>query len=318
MNINNFENHLYESRAVAVVSRGELPQPFLDALIYGSVRTDDKKYDARDIIRAVTWGFIKPKPEHEEENKSSLCAYFNSKKKNYVIANHLQASCYRDRVRNCGTFTEKPFQSAADVLLEIIPSIRLHRLICPILNSDTQPFLSKEEDVPVPHEHCWNSCFINLFQRNSGSMHCSEKRLGMPDFACTYKSVKIIIESIMSYRSCKDIQEHADRFGNSRAGMKQYQVVDGCKYLRGLVIIGGSMQNIKEKMADVKLDEGNKDLQIMGLCPYSGYHSMEFILRTPSNDLKNYTISCNMVPQRLRKGELVVGHTFGKSFECRR
>ena len=66
MNISTFEEYLYMSRAVTVFWGRELPQPFLDVLIYASVRAD--KYDVRDIIRAVTWGFIKPKPEHEEQN----------------------------------------------------------------------------------------------------------------------------------------------------------------------------------------------------------------------------------------------------------
>ena len=140
----------------------------------------------------------------------------------------------------------------------------------------------------------------------------------MPDFVCVHKPgfVKIIIESVMSYRTFEEIQDHADRFGSGDGRMSQYQAIesDGVKCLRGLVIIGGNEGKIKKKnMAQVKLDAGNGDLQIMGLCPMSGYHSMNFFLRTPSNDLKDYVISCNMVPQRLREGNLVVGHTFGKS-----
>ena len=138
----------------------------------------------------------------------------------------------------------------------------------------------------------------------------------MPDFVCIHKPgfVNIIIESVMSYRTLPEIREHADRFGGGKGGKTQYQAIesDGVKCLRGLVIIGGNEGQIKNAMAGVKLDAGNGDLQIMGLCPMSGYQSMKFFLHTPST-VKDYVISCNMVPQRLREGNLVVGHTFGKS-----
>ena len=132
-----------------------------------------------------------------------------------MIANHLQASCYHEELRKRGKFAELPFNSAADVLLEIIPSIRLHHLVSPILSADYESFVSKSSSVlPLPHELCWSTCFIRLFGRGSGTQNSTETGLGKPDFTCRYQHARtnIIIEAVLSYRSFDEVQEHADRF----------------------------------------------------------------------------------------------------------
>ena len=232
-----------------------------------------------------------------------------------MIVNHLQASCYRTELRKRGTFLELPFNSAADVLLEIIPRIRLHHLISPILSPVYKSFVSTASSIlPLPHELCWTTCFISLFGRGSGTQNSTKTGLGKPDFTCNYQHAKtnIIIEAVLSYRLLADIQEHADRFILTEEH-KSYRSIttNGFKCFRGLVIIGRDLEETERKMKRVNLKDSNSDLQIMGLCPLSGYHSMVFILRT-SKGCEDYTIACNLVPQRLVDGKLEVGHTFSK------
>ena len=314
-----FEGVLYESRAVRVASCGiniKPTMPFIHALIHGSVTTDDG-YSHPDIVQSVGCGFLKPRPEkNSTEGERGNFHLYTSFEGTYVIANHLQASCYHAELRKRGTFAELPFNSAADVLLEIIPRIRLHHLICPILSPVCKSFLSPASSIlPLPHELCWTTCFISLFGRGSGTQNSTETGLGKPDFTCSYLHARtnIIIEAVMSYRPLETIQEHADRFILTDKH-KSYRSIrtNGFKCFRGLVIIGRDLEETKNKMKGVDLKDSNSDLQIMGLCPLSGYHSMVFILRT-SERCKPYTIACNLVPQRLIGDDLAVGHTFGKS-----
>lgn len=134
---------------------------------------------------------------------------------------------------------------------------------------------------------------------------------------CVCIHIKIIIETVLSYRTLADVQEHADRF--LLTGKQSYYLptTNGFKCFRGLVLIGRDLKETTDKMMQVNLvEDSNSDLQIMGLCPLSGYHSMVFILRTGETSFEKYTIACNMVPQRLVNGKLTLGHTFGKSCVC--
>ena len=318
-----FEDILYQSRAVRVTICGidiRPPKPFIHALIHGSVGEEDG-YSRDEIVYCVACGFLKPQPETNSTGveRESFNVY-TSFRGTYMIANHLQASCYHEELRKRGKFVEVPFNSAADVLLEIIPRIRLHHLISPILGPMYKPFVTKASSIlPVPHELCWTTCFISLFGRGSGTQNSTETGLGKPDFTCRYQHAQtnIIIEAVMSYRSPDEVQDHADRFLLTDK-YKSYRSIttNGFKCFRGLVLIGSNLQITKNKMMKVKLADTNSDLQIMGLCPLSGYHSMVFILRTSQDCCKAYTIACNLVPQRLVDGNLAVGHIFGKSCVC--
>ena len=291
-----------------------LSRPFIHALVYGHVDvnpgldTEDNREE--DVVDAVTIGRLKP----EQSAVHSLVQYHGWTGR-YVIGNHLQASCYRPNLLERGTFCEKPFKSAADVLLQIIPDIRLHKLVVPCHRDATKPFIARSSnETPVPHEACWNSCFVQLFKRGAGSLGGSstEEGLGKPDFVCKYLDIDIIMESVMANRGLKEVQAHANRFRQD--GPKSYQPTTDTELrsLRGLVVIGSDVKRIIKHMERVQLHETNNDLEIMGLCPVSGYHSMIFILRTEDSSCCQYTVPCNMVPRRLLDGELVVGHTFGK------
>ena len=310
LDIQNFESRLYESRAVSSFAAMELSPPFIHALVYGHVDVDNFKLNMDEVVNAVTVGRLKP----ERSAVQSLVRYCKYTGK-YVIGNHLQSSRYRSKLLDRGTFHEKSFECAADVLLEIIPGIRLHKLIVPCHRGTTKPFIVRtNNEIPLPHEACWNRCFTELFKRDSGTLDGSstEEGLGKPDFVCKHSDVDIIMESVMAYRSLPEVQEHADRFRND--GPKSYQPTTDPKLrsLRGLVVIGSDVKHIIQRMEKVQLHKTNNDLEIMGLCPVSGYHSMVFIFRTEDSGCRQYTVPCNMVPQRLLDGELVVGHTFGK------
>ena len=288
-----------------------LSPPFIHALIYGHVDVySDSSSSNWELINAVSVGRLKP----EKSEVQSLVEYFDYDGR-YVIGNHLQASHYRSKVLESGKFREKPFKCAADVLLEIMPSIRLHKLVIPCHRDTAKPFITRTRNgIPVPHETCWNRCFVELFKRNSGTLDGSStaEGLGKPDFVCKHSDVDIVMESVMAYRSLSDVQAHADRFHND--GPKSYQPTTDPKLrsLRGLVVIGSDVKRIIHHMENVQLHKTNSDLEIMGLCPVSGYHSMVFIVRTEDSSCRQYTVPCNMVPQRLLDSKLVVGHTFGK------
>ena len=118
-----FEEVLYANRAVKVNGISSAPRVFIDALAGGTVNGEE--YDADEMVGAVTKGYIKP----AESLHSNLVPY-NDYTGSYVIGNHLQAGHYHPHLESRGMmFASKPFNSAADVLLEIIPRIRLHNLV---------------------------------------------------------------------------------------------------------------------------------------------------------------------------------------------
>ena len=309
--VTHFEHVLYESRAIRV-RNGEFkvpPLPFLHALANGSV--DSKFFDATDMVNAVTTGFLKP----QGSENVALWRYFGYKD-TYVISHHLQADAYKKWVTFYFNCVEKPFESAADVVLEIIPRIRLHDLLVPCHREEYQPFGSGE-DIPLPHEDCWKQCFIQQFGRGAGSQFSTKKHVGMPDFVCEYAGRDIILELTLTDRNVRD---HTDRFASSEKGMVAYQptVKEGFTSLRGLVVIGTQLKKVKRDMekAQRQLDEsGITDVQILGLCPVSGYCHMLFIHITDAvaNDYSLHEIECNSVPQRIVNGDVVIGHTFGNA-----
>ena len=313
-----FTQVLYESRAVKVNQNKALPAPFIRALAMGSVEAD--QCDASDLVQAVTDGFLMP-----AEGLVSTLVRYHDYSGTYVIANHLQSSYYHEDLKKRGIFFEKPFDSAADVLLEIIPSIRLHDLVGSCYRPESQPFSSSYHNkghIPIPHENSWNDCFARLFKYADNRHYSTKKGLGQPDLACLLllqeqgDGCEIIIESVMSKGG--RVQEHVDRFlAEGEDSMELYQSTEGFKTLRGLLVIGNQVTQVKRIMKKVQLKESNKDLQIMGLCPMSGYKSMKFIVSTSAqHNFHEYTIQCNLVPQRLRNNQLVVGHTFGKYVAC--
>ena len=283
-----FEDHLYVSRAVKV-NGDKAPLPFIHALAVG--RVEAGKYDKHETLEAVVNGFLKP----EQSLESTLVSYTNQHDA-YVIGNHLQASCYHADLQEQAILFEKPFNSAADVLLEVIPSIRLHNLMSSFDETDPQ-FLSKsttKSDFPLPYEECWNTCFRDIFGRGSGTPKSTKKNIGMPDLKCQHDDRAIIIETVMSYQNKAGVQKHADRFCSPPKGMESYQPTTqkGRISLRGLVVIGENQEEVTSLLKQVQLDEANKDLEVMGLCPLSGYHSMRFIRRTTDNRCQQYTIPC--------------------------
>ena len=314
-----FEYALHSSRAVKVNGDSPMFQPFLHALIEGSVKSS--KFDSHDIVEAVTLGYLKPLTQKSLNTGNhlgnwrcrgaSLWQYYGYEG-NYTIAHHLQVDHYeyRKALEESFTLFEKPFNSAADVLLEIIPRIRLHELLPPPHRPEYKLF-GDGEDVPLPHENSWNNCFIQLFGRDAGTQHSSAGGLGMPDFVCEYDGRDIVIEAVLSKR---DVQERADRFSDlPEKGKKNYQPTtkEGFKSLRGLVVLGTREEKVISAIKRVQLYDSNIDVEIMGLCPQSGYASMLFIHRTADNVYKTHHIQCNSVPQRLVDGELAIGHTFG-------
>lgn len=302
-----FEDALYISRGVKV--NGTPPtQPFLYALAAGRVHSSQcNKTD--DLIKSVTHGFLKP-----ESSADVSVVPYTGYRGNYVIAHHLQSDYYHAHLKEQYNLYEKPFNSAVDVLLEVIPGLRLHELLVPCHRPEHSPF-HWSSILPLPHEDCWNHCFRQLFGRHAGTQRSTKPGVGMPDFVCQYDGRDIVIESVI-YTSISEVQVRADKFSNlPKLKRDSYQkaVKEGVINLRGLVVIGTQVEKVESLMKQVQLRETNKDLEIMGLCPVSGYRSMVFIRRTAGNECQHHTIKCNLVPQRLVDGKLVVGRTFGKT-----
>ena len=247
-------------------------RPFLYALTTGSVPSN--QFEADDLIKSVTHGFLKP-----ESSADASVVPYTGYKGNYVIAHHLQSDYYHAHLKEQYNFFEKPFNSAVDVLLEVIPGLRLHELLVPCHRPEHSPF-HWSSTVPLPHEDCWNHCFRQLFGRHAGTQKSTKK--GMPDFVCQYDGRDIVIESVIC-TSVAAVQERADRFSNlPKIGKGAYQadVKEGITNLRGLIVIGTRVEMVEERMKKVQFRETNKDLEIMGLCPVSGYRSMVFIRHT--------------------------------------
>ena len=130
-----FTQVLYQSHAVRVNQKKPLTPPFINALAMGSVDSDPDQCNASDLVEAVTYGFLMP----AEGLVSTLVRYYDYSG-TYVIANHLQSSYYHADLKKRGIFFGKPFDSAADVLLDIIPSIRLHDLVGSCYRPESRPF----------------------------------------------------------------------------------------------------------------------------------------------------------------------------------
>ena len=307
-----FEDHLYMSRAVCVNNGIEPTKPFLYALAAGSVHSDHFD-DADELIKSVTHGYLKP-----DSSADVRILPYTGHTGNYVIAHHLQSDYYHKDLQKHYKFRQKPFNSAADVLLEIIPALRLHELLPPAHRAEYSIF-HHSSVVPLPHEDCWNECFRKLFGRGAGTLRSTYSSIGKPDFVCLHDGCDIVIESVIAGKSIAEVQKRVDKFSSS-SKKSAYQAVakEGITNLRGLVVIGTQVEKIENYMKQVKLCPfgSNKDLEIMGLCPLSGYRSMLFIRLTADNECQNHTIKCDLVPQRLVDDKLVVGHTFGKTSCC--
>ena len=81
----------------------------------------------------------------------------------------------------------------------------------------------------------------------------TKEGLGQPDLACLLQQgdgCEIIIESVMSKSG--RVQEHTDRFlSGGRESRQLYQATEGLKTLRGLLVIGNRVTQVKSIMKRV-------------------------------------------------------------------
>ena len=304
-----FQTAINSSRAVKI--KHTPSPPFIHALAFGSVSTKTKTFEEHMIRDAVVKGFLKPKKSLE----SNLVDYTGYDLHEYVIGNHLQADYYRDWLSKV-KFSPCPFVNAADVILDVLPQIRLHQLLGPCDNKKASPFSSRLSAVPVPHEDNWNNCILKLFGRGATTYYSSKKGIGKPDFYCKLASyhLEIIIESLMT---TNNVQEHADRFLDVKFGGKDLYnpnpelKLKGFRALRGLLVIGCSLKAIQHKVSAVELQSGNVDVLVMGISPQNGYKMMDFIWRKPNGTSVHTIIPCDSVPRRLRDEVITIGRTPG-------
>jgi hypothetical protein len=318
-----FETYLHASRAVKVNGGLRIPRPFLYALAKGAINNGDEKFSAQEMVLAVTAGFLQPKPT---SSVSGALVPYNDYYGTFVLGNQLQADHYQDEPDKQGmVFHGKPFNTAADVVLEIVPKLRLYSLLDPVHHAAARPFSATGAGLPVPHEDCWNDQIRKLFGRGAGTHHSSDKGLGMPDFTCAFtdessessesanRRVAVVMDSVMAQSS--SIQLHFDRFlPEGIESKKLYQPSSNVDInLRSLLIIGGNKDDVKRNMAAVKRGKGSEDVEILGLCPRHGYTAMTFCWFTSEGECLSEDVACDSVPQRLRDNKIVVGRVVGAS-----
>ena len=204
--------------------------------------------------------------------------------------------------------TKKPYESVDDVLLEIIPKLRLHNLLNPCFRADFEVFshtASSKSAIPIPQEDCWNKQMRNLIL---GAGTQSSSNTGMPDFVCELNETTHVIFDNMLVTRQSDLEDHIGRFCKTGPSAYQPTAKKGVTTLRGLVIIGSPPSKVTAFMQKAKLSETNADLRIMGLCPLSGYKRFCFITRRArTGDFAQFTIYADSVPRRLVRGNIVIG-----------
>ena len=201
-----FERVLHRSRAVAVKRGVSIPLPFYFALAESEVC--GREFSPAVMSAALILGFLKPR-----ESLTSNLHPYDKINGIYVIANHLQADHYSKLLKRANVcLTKKPYESVDDVLLEIIPKLRLHNLLNPCFRADFEVFshtASSKSAIPIPQEDCWNKQMRNLIL---GAGTQSSSNTGMPDFVCELNETTHVIFDNMLVKRQSDLEDHIDRF----------------------------------------------------------------------------------------------------------
>jgi hypothetical protein len=90
------------------------------------------------MVYATTAGFIQPEAAQGDDPFVKYSNY----QATYVIANHHQSDHYHDELKKVAELAEDPFGSAADVILAVVPKLRLHRLVVSGHLANARPFQS--------------------------------------------------------------------------------------------------------------------------------------------------------------------------------
>ena len=112
-----FEKVLHCSRAVRVNGDNKIPLPFVYALAESEVHGEN--FSPAALSAALILGFLKPR-----ESLISNLHRYDYLDRIYVIVNHLPPDQYGYLLEKKHLkFTQDPYKSAEDVLLEVIPKL---------------------------------------------------------------------------------------------------------------------------------------------------------------------------------------------------
>jgi hypothetical protein len=130
-----FEEVLYASRAVKVNGGRKIPNMFVEVLAVAVTSNAQGVYERRLLVDAITAGFIKP--AENSTTSSNFILYQNQG--SYMIAHHLQSDFYEGELGRV-ELEAVPFENSADIVLEVVPRLRLHKLMVSVHRVEVRPF----------------------------------------------------------------------------------------------------------------------------------------------------------------------------------